>query len=124
MSSWVVVDQITKYVHFFSPYHPFKESRITTTFMEIVQKLHGILKIIISDRDPIFTRNFWTELFSCFGTKLAKSSSYHPQSNGQTETLNKFLEGYLHFFASNKQTKWFKWFPLVESWYNTYFHAS
>jgi hypothetical protein len=91
MSSWVVVDQITKYVHFFSPYHPFKESRITTTFMEIVQKLHGILKIIISDRDPIFTRNFSTELFFCLGTQLAHISSYHPQSDGKIEIVSKFL---------------------------------
>ena len=120
----VVVGWLTKYDHFFSLYHPFKESIIATKFMETIQNLHGVPKIIVSDRDPIFTRNFWTKLFSCFGTKLAKSSSYHPQSNGKTETLNKFLEGYLHFFASDKQTKWFKWFPLAEWWYNTSFHTS
>jgi hypothetical protein len=53
--------------------------------MGIVQKLHGSPKIIVSDRDPIFTEHFWIELFSCLGTQLAHSSSYHPQSDGQTD---------------------------------------
>jgi hypothetical protein len=92
--------------------------------MEIVQKLHGVPKIIVSDRDPIFTRNFWNELFSCLGTQLAQNLSYHPQSDGKTEILNKCLEGYLRCFESNKQTQWVKWFPLAECWYNTSFHTS
>jgi hypothetical protein len=54
----VVVDRIKKYAHFFSLSHPFKESTVATTFMEMVQKLHGVPKIIVSDRDPIFTGNF------------------------------------------------------------------
>jgi hypothetical protein len=56
------------------------------------------------------------------GTQLAHSSSYHPQSNGETEIVNKCLEGYLHFFVSDKQTQWFKWLPLAKWWYNTSFH--
>jgi hypothetical protein len=79
----VVVDRLTKYAHFFSLSHPFKASTIATTFMETIQKLHGVPKIIVSDRDPIFTGNFWTELFSCLGTQLAHNSSYHPQSMGK-----------------------------------------
>ena len=56
----VVVDRLTKYAHFCAPSHPFNSSIVTTTFMEIVQKLHGTPKIIVSDIDPIFTGNFWT----------------------------------------------------------------
>ena len=52
--------------------------------MDTVQKLHRNPKIIVSERDPIFTGKFWMELFSCLGTQLAHSSSYHPQSDGQT----------------------------------------
>jgi hypothetical protein len=70
--------------------------------METIKKIHGILKIIVSDRDPIFTGHFWKELFSCLGTQLAHSSYYHPQSDGQTEIVKKCLEGYLRFFFSNK----------------------
>jgi hypothetical protein len=58
------------------------------------------------------------------GTQLAHISSYHPQSYGQTEIVNKFLEGYLHFFVSDKQTQWFKWLPLEKWWYNTSFHTT
>jgi hypothetical protein len=120
----VIVDRLTKYSHFCALSHPFKDSTVATAFMEIVQKLHGSPKIIVSDRDPIFTGHFWTELFSCLGTQLAHSLSYHPQSDGQTEIVNKCLEGYLHCFVSDKQTQWFKWLPLEEWWYNTSFHSA
>ena len=88
----VVVDIITKYAHFFALSHPFKYSTVATAFMETIQKLHGNPKIIVSDRDHIFTGNFWTKLFYCLGTQIAHSSSYHPQSDGQTEIVNKCLE--------------------------------
>jgi hypothetical protein len=94
----VIVDRLTKYAHFCPLSHPFKANTFATAFMETVQKLHGSPKIIVSDRDPIFTGHFWTELFSCLGTQLAHSSSYHPQSDGQTEIVNKCLEGYLRCF--------------------------
>jgi hypothetical protein len=109
----VIVDKLTKYAHFCALSHPFKASTVATAFMETVQKLHGSPKIIVSDRDLIFTGHFWTELFSCLGTQLAHSSSYHPQSDGQTEIVNKCLEGYLRCFVSDKQTQWFKWLPLA-----------
>jgi hypothetical protein len=75
----VIFDRLTKYAHFCALSHPFKSSTVATAFMEIVQKLHGSQKIIVSDIDPIFTGHFWTELFSCLGTQLAHRSSYHPQ---------------------------------------------
>ena len=56
----VVVDRLTKYAHFCALSHPFKESTVATAFMETIQKLHGNPKIIVSDKDPIFTGNFWT----------------------------------------------------------------
>ena len=120
----VVVDRITKYAHFSTLSHQFKVSTVATAFMETIQKLHGNQNIIVSDRDPIFTRNVWTELFSCLGTQLAHSSSYHPQSNGQTKIVNKCLEGNNHSFLFDKKTKWVKWLPLVECWYNTSFHTT
>jgi hypothetical protein len=56
----VIVDRLTKYTHFCALSHPFKASTVATAFMEIVQKLHGSPKIIVSDKDPIFTGHFWT----------------------------------------------------------------
>jgi hypothetical protein len=118
----VVVDKLTKYAQFCALSHPFKASIVTTAFMDIVQKLHGTPKIIVSDRDPIFTGNFWIELFSCLGTQLAHISSYHPQYDGKIKIVNKCLEGYLRCFVSYKQTHWVKWLTLEEWWYNTSFH--
>jgi hypothetical protein len=119
----VIVDRLTKYAHFCALFHPFKSSIVATAFMETIKKLHGSPKIIVSDKDPIFTGHFWTKSFSCLGTQLAHSSSYNPQSNGQTEIVNKCLEGYLHCFVSDKQTQWFKWLSLAKWWYNTSFNT-
>ena len=97
----VVVDRLTKYAHFCALSHSFKESTIANTFMDTIKKIHGNPRVIVSDRDPILTKKFWIELFSCLGTQLAHSSSYHPQSDGQSEIVNKCLEAYLHCFISN-----------------------
>jgi hypothetical protein len=48
-------DRLTKYAHLCALSHPFKSSTVATTFVEIVQKIHGSPKIIVSDRDPIFS---------------------------------------------------------------------
>ena len=108
----VVVDRITKYEQLCALSHPFQASVVSNYFMETVQKLHGTPNIIVSGRDPIFTRKFWTELFSCVGTQLAHSSSYHPQYDGQTKIEKKCLEGYLRCFVVDKHTQWVKGLPL------------
>ena len=56
----VVVDRLTKYAHVCALSHPFKASTFSTAFMETIQKRHGNPKIIVSDRDSIFTGNFST----------------------------------------------------------------
>jgi len=58
------------------------------------------------------------------GSQLPHSSSYHPQSDGQTYIVNKYQEVHLRFFVSDKQTQWFKCLPLAEWWYNTSFHTA
>ena len=83
----VVVDRLTKYAHFCALSHPFKSRTVANPFMETFQKLHGTPNIIVSERDPIFNSNIWTDLFSCLGTQLAHISSYHPQSDGQLEIV-------------------------------------
>ena len=83
----VVVDRLIKYAHFCALYHPFKSITVATAFMEKIQKIHGNPKIIVSDRDSIFTGHFWMKLFSCLGTQLAHSSSYHPQYDGHTKIM-------------------------------------
>jgi len=100
----VVVYRLTRYAEFYAVSHPFKSNTFSTAFMETIQKIHGNAKIILSDRDPIFTGNYWTELFPCLGPQLAHSSSYHPQSDGQMKIVNKCLEGYIIFYVYDKHT--------------------
>ena len=54
----VVVDRLQKYAHIFALSDPFKPNIVASEFMERIQELHGSPKIIVSDRDPIFTINF------------------------------------------------------------------
>lgn len=81
-------------------------------------------KSLVSDRDKLFTSNFWKELFGFVGTKLHMSTSYHPQSDGQTERLNCCLEQYLRAMASQRPKAWAKWLPLAEWWYNSTYNSA
>jgi hypothetical protein len=81
-------------------------------------------QVIISDRDKIFISNFWQTLFKLADTTLNLSSSYHPQTDGQTEWLNQCLETYLRCLVHAKPEQWAKWLPQAEYWYNTSYHSA
>ena len=102
----VIVDRFTKYVHFIPLSHRYTVSRVAALFLQHVFKLHGLPSSIVSDRDTAFTSLFWEELFRRQRVDLAMSSSYHPQSDGQTKVVNKSLEHYLREFAADKPSLW------------------
>jgi hypothetical protein len=89
-----------------------------------VCRLHGIPKSIVSDRDPLFLSAFWKELFRVQGTTLKYSTTYHPETDGQTEVVNRSLEAYLRCFTSDNPRKWFKYLHLAEFWHNSTFHSA
>jgi IS30 family transposase len=101
----VVVDRLSKYAHLCALQHPFTASMVSHIFMDQVFKLHGMLHSIVYDHDPTFTRNFWQELFKLQGTQLHLSTTYHPQTDGQMEFVNKCLETYLRCFSSEKKNQ-------------------
>jgi hypothetical protein len=72
----------------------------------------------------IFTSHFWKSLFQSLDTKLALTTAYHPQSDGQSERVNQCLEMYLRCAIHDCPAKWKKWLPLAEFWYNTSYHTS
>ncbi|XP_026417343.1 uncharacterized protein LOC113312821 [Papaver somniferum] len=120
----VVVDRFSKYSHFLALIHPYTAASVAKVFLDSIVKLHGLPKTIVSDRDNVFLSNFWQSLFSRMGTALHLSTTYHPQSEGQTERVNACLETYLRCMASFKRSKWVTWLLLAEWWFNTSFHTS
>lgn len=121
---FVVVDRLSKYAHFLSLAHPYIAVDVAKLFLDSIFKLHGLPTTIVSDRDPIFLSEVWKEFFSLQGVALHKSSAYHPQTDGQTEIVNKVLETYLRCMCCEDASSWSQWLPLAEWWYNTNFHSS
>ena len=97
---FVVVDRLSKYAHFMPLSHPYTTLFIAQVFLDTVYKLHGLPTSSIFDQDKIFTSNFWQELFKLLGTQLKLSTTYHPQTNGQTEIVNCGLKAYLHEWSN------------------------
>jgi len=119
----IVVDRFTKGAPFGTPSAHFTTSKVAQLFLDMVYKLHGFPKSLISDRDPIFISHFWQHLFRLNGTKLLMSIAYHPQNNSQTTVLNCILEQYLHAFVHNNPSQWTKFLSLDEWCYNTVTHS-
>ncbi|CAM8878468.1 unnamed protein product [Rhodiola kirilowii] len=115
----VVVDRLTKYGHFSALSSGFTADSVAKLFVKDIRRLHGMPSSIVSDRDPIFMSIFWRELFKLQGTRLSNSSAYHPQSDGQTEVLNRILEDYLRCFVNANQKNWPDLLAWAELHYNT-----
>jgi len=105
----VIVDKFTKYGHFVPLAHPYTALQVAQLYFHNIYKLHGLPEAIISDRDRVFTSHVWQELFKLSDTKLLMSSSYHPQTDGQTERLNQCLEAFLRCSVHSCPRQWHKW---------------
>ena len=74
----VVADKFTKTAHFISLSHPFDAPTVARIFLDQACKLHKVPLSMLSNRDKVFTSQFWSELFSLLRTKLNLSTTYHP----------------------------------------------
>jgi hypothetical protein len=120
----VVVDRFSKGVHLGALSAGFTAYKVAELFVSMICKLHGLPRSIVSDRDPIFISKFWKDLFKFSGTLLRMSSSYHPQTDGQTEVMNRTIEQYLRAFAHAKPSLWATLLPWAEYHYNTFVHST
>ncbi|GKF98473.1 reverse transcriptase domain-containing protein [Tanacetum coccineum] len=98
--------------------------KLVRTYLKEVVTRHGIPVLIICDRDPRFASNFWRSLQKALGTNLDISTTYHPQTDGQSERTIQTLEDMLRACAIGFGKGWVNHLPLVELSYNNSYHAS
>ncbi len=91
----VVVDHLSKQIHAIPTVTSLDSAGVTQLFLEHVWCHHGLPEEVISNHGPAFISNFFHDLATLLGVKLTPSTSYHPQTDGQTECVNQEIEAYL-----------------------------
>jgi transposase InsO family protein len=119
-----VMDRFSKATHFITLGHPYTATTVARAFFTEIVRLHGIPSSIVSDRNPTFTSNFWQELFKLSGVRLQMLSVFHPQSDGQTEVVNKIITMYLRCLTCDRPWQWLQWLPWAEFCYNLAYQSS
>ena len=114
----VLVDIFLKYATFIPAIAGCTAKEAARLFFKNVVKYWGLARHIISDTDHRFTGNLWRELFEIFGTELHFSTSFHPQTDGQTKRVNALLECYLRNYVSSYQKDWDKLQDMAQFSYN------
>ncbi|CAI7884268.1 unnamed protein product [Closterium sp. NIES-53] len=120
----LAIDKFSKMGHFIPTHTTARTEETAQLFLKHIISQHGIPTTLISDRDPKFTSKFWKELMSLMGTRLAMSSAYHPQTDGQTERLNQIVEQLLRAACKDNINKWDLHLPVLEFAYNNAKHAA
>jgi len=120
----VVVDQLTKMVHFIPTTEKILAKGLARLFKDNVWKLHRLLESIILDRGPQFVAGLMRELNGILGIESKLSMAFHPQTDRQTERVNQELEQYLRMFIDHRQEQWPEWLGTAEFVYNNKVHSS
>ena len=115
----VVVDCFSKMAHFLPCFRTADASRVSKIFFDSVVKLHGLLKTIVSDRDVKFMSYFWKTFWHMLGTKVKFSTAFHPQTDGQTEVVNRSSGNLLRTLVGEHTGSWDLKLAIAEFAYNT-----
>jgi len=114
----VVVNRLTKIVHFIPTTEKTSAEGLARLFRDNVWKLHRLLESIISDQGPQFIVGLIKELNGMLGIKSKLSTVFHLQTDGQTKRVNQELEQYLRMFIDHRQEQWPEWLGTAEFAYN------
>jgi hypothetical protein len=117
-SIWVIVDRLTKTVHFLPVHTTHRSEKYAEIYIDQIVHLHGISRTIVSDRGAPFVARFWEQLQESLGTHVIRSSTYHPQTDGQTERVKPILEDMLRACVLHYGKDWDKCLSLAEFSYN------
>ncbi|QRW25577.1 Retrotransposable element Tf2 protein [Rhizoctonia solani] len=120
----VVIDSFSKFGHFIPTTKKVTAKGLADLFISHVWKLHGLPVKTILDWGTTFTGKFLRALYQRLGVKPAFSSAYHPESDGQTERVNQFIEFYLRSYVAADHLDWATWLPLAEYAYNNAKHSA
>lgn len=120
----VVVDRLTKHASFTPTTTGLNAEGFADLFMRRIVCRFGLPDSIITDRDPRWTSEFWLGIAKFLNTRMSLSSSHHPQHNGQTEIVNKYLTIMLCAFVDENLADWADWLHLLEFAYNNTVHKS
>ena len=117
-SIWVIIDKLTRTAHFLPVHTTYSTKKYAELYLDQIIRLHGVPKTIISDHGAQFVARFLEQLQASLGTKLIRSSAYHPQTDGKTERVNQILEDMLRACVIQYDKNWDKCLTLVEFSYN------
>jgi hypothetical protein len=121
---FVVVDRFSKMVHLASCHHSLTAQGAADLLLSLVFKLHGTPSSFYADRDKLWMSQFYQRWCSRLQIDLHLSSAYHPQSDGQTERMNRLLEEVLRHYITPSQDNWDTLLPLAEFAINRATNAS
>lgn len=121
---FVIVDRLSKMAHFVPTTTTASAEDTAELFFSEIFRIHGIPSSIISDRDSKFTSKFWSALFQLSGTALKLSTANHPQTDGQTERMNRTLEEMLRAYVGPFHNDWDERLVACEFAYNSAKQAS
>jgi transposase InsO family protein len=123
-SIWVIVDRLTKVAHFIAVRTDYRVEKLADLYIEHILRLHGAPTSIVSDRGTQYMSKFWKSLHKAIGTRLDYSTTYHPQTDGQTERVNHILEDMLRACVLKYGSDWEKSLSHAEFSYNNSYQAS
>lgn len=119
-----VVDKLSKMAHFIVTTTSVDAPGLAKLLMNNVFKLHGFPKALISDRDTRFTSAYWKAFNEALGIASHMSTAFHPETDGQTERMNRTIEEMLRAYVNDKHDNWDDSLPSLELAYNNSRQAS